>query len=517
MKHTRLALFILALVAIVVTFALCNQSVKEVAGQEISFPQSIGGGELMPLALGKPNVVRVNGNWRDAGDLPTGAGSFASGNEDFREFLMVAHGSRIRQTGDIRKLIMAWSSTKPDTIIVKFWRWIVGSKYALVGATQNLSADLATGDTTTVIVDPPVAVAIGDYYSLHIANGAAAIDRGLAESFFDNGASPGPPGNEAPPDPASGNHKYGMFFVESDNAAFPSGNYHWGDQGEGAFSWLEGEYIPIEFYMKAPQVVMLGASIMTGHNEHRSFWENRSNDSTGAEGSTAFILNDSTSTAMDSMPAFYINGSQVLDVSTAFPYSLLRPVADATVGYLANYTGWSFQNMGKSSDTAATLLTTFPQRCGELHPRLAFIGVGSADVNNGITPDAHATTMSVLMDSLDSHNIIGVFRGIVPRTVWNPGDAVAVEIAKNDTVDVYNKIVADVVRNHPTTSANGTQMFYVPVYHKLGKDNPNSWPNTIRNDYHDLITAYANTDTIHLNSFGAKRMSEELTKALRRP
>jgi hypothetical protein len=433
MKHIRLALFVLAVVLIIVTFALCNRSVKEAEGQEISFPQSIGGGELMPLALGKPNLVRVNGNWNDAGDLPTDANvhSYTSGEEAWREYFMMAHASRIRQTGNIKKLIIGWPASKPDTVIVKFWRWKTGSQFNLVGATQNLSPDINTIDTTTIVLSPPVAVAIGDYYSIHVSTGGGGT--GFPNEFLDSGASAGPPGNEK----MKNGSKAGMYFARPEASGFPQGTYTWGNTGQGASTWLKGGYVPVEFYMKAPQVVMLGASIITGHNEHRSFWENVDYDSIGAgtTGSATFVRNDSSTTALDSMPAFYICGTQVLDVSTTWPYSLLKPVADASIqgnlGYSANYTGWTYQNMGRGSDTAASLKNTITRRMTNLHPRLAFIGVGSADVATDIGVAAHVADMEVIMDSLDAHNVIGVFRGIVPRTKWGGGLTIAQKVAKH--------------------------------------------------------------------------------------
>jgi len=474
---------------------------------------------LLPLEAGKNVQVRVNGNWA-TGDIPTADhATFTTGSEAWREFLMVAHGSRIRQSGDVEKIVIAWGSTKPDTITVKFWRWVVGSKYALVGITQNLSGDLTVSDTTTVVLSPRIAVAQGDYYSIHVANGAAGSNRKLPNSFVDNGASAGPPG-EVPVLSGGENHNYGMFFTRPASSAFPSGNYHWGNQGQGDSQWLQGEYIPVEFYMKAPQVVILGASIITGHNEHYSFFENRPNDSTGTEGLVGFILNDSSTTAMDSMPAWYICGTQVLDVSTTWPYTALVPDSldnvHGDLGYAADVTGWTYQNMGKGSDTAATLLNTITRRMTAISPRLAFIGVGSADVDGDIAVSAHVASMTEIMDTLDAHSVIGVFRGIVPRTKWVSGDTHTQRGAKHDSVIAYNRAVRATIDNYQ--GANLTQMFYVPVYHVLGERDPDRIPSgPSGNNYSNLITRIANTDTIHLNSRGAMLMSEMLIRALRRP
>jgi hypothetical protein len=83
-----------------------------------------------------------------------------------------------------------------------------------------------------------------------------------------------------------------------------------------------------------------------------------------------------------------------------------------------------------------------------------------------------------------------------------------------DSVDAYNRAVRAAVENY--NGANSTQMIYVPVYHVLGIDDPNSTVNS-GNDYRLLRPRLANADTIHLESRGAKLMSEVLLKALRRP
>jgi hypothetical protein len=462
------------------------------------------------LKPGKPNLVRVNGNWADP---PLGFYQFSSGTEDWRVFLQLAHPTRLRQSGWIEKVRFAWATTKPDTIRFQIWRHVVGSKFAYVSSTENLAPSVVVNTINEITLANPIWGGLGDYYAVLVGNGHIGNDNKAIAAAFSDIPGDEPPGNESMPARGATNRKQAaIFWARATQSSYPKGLYNWGNNGTtGPF--LSTEYIPVEFYMRAPQVVMLGASIITGHNEHRSFWENTQYDSIGTPGTAAFIANDTAATAMDSMPAYYICGTQVYDhvegATEAWPWSFKKPDTD--------YTGWTFQNMGKSSDTATTLLNTFTQRFTNLHARAAFVGVGSADVNFTTAVTVHVAKIVELCDSFDSHLAHGFFRGIVPRTVWNPGDDVPTEIAKNDTVNMYNKAVAAAIRNHHETSANGTRMFYIPVYHRLGKDNPNAWSSTPQDDYHDLVTLYANTDTIHLNATGAKRMAIELLRRLKMP
>ena len=503
------------LFATLMTMVLLFSWSEQATSQKISFIKTSTG---LVLAAEKPDTVRCNGNWASSQLKTTNHPLFNTGTEAFREFFMMAHGSRIRTSNPIVQIRMAHGTgVVEDTITIKAWRHVFASYYNLVWTSENIAPSMVASSVQTHdLVTTLVGHTNGDHYSVHYGGGNA---RSLPAPFEDFGATPDPEGNESmKPGQA------GMLFARPTNSAYPKGTYNWANTKQSGSTWLEHEYIPVEFYCSpAPQVVILGASIITGHNEHRSFWENAFFDSTGTQGASNFLINDSSSTALDSTPAWYIMGTGVRDSTGAkgwfdgvvgamntWPWPQLTPTT--------NYMGWSYQNMGRGSDQSHTLLASIVQRCLDLKPRAAFIGVGSADANFSKTVADHVDQMTEVMDSLDAHNIIGVFRGIVPRTKWTGGDDVATRAAKADTVEAYNRAIEALAINY--VGANGTKMLYAPVYQVLGRDDPiapASAFNNSGNDYRLLITLYQNTDSIHLNGAGAKKMSEAIIEGLRRP
>ena len=481
---------------LIVAALAANYAMYEPEAQEIRFNQV---SLLKRVGPANPDMVKMNGNWRV---LPIGT-EYTLGSDNWREFFAFHHGARIGITGPVLQVELAWpnSSAVTDTVVFKFWRHDGGGLMQLVGITENLGGAAASGHKfvenarTKITLDTPVTgIREGDYYSVHFAEvgtgNQALPDLIMIPATQDN-------------DPTSWNDivaGQAVTYWLADDSGFDNpgtrGDGRWNLEDE-ALAPLADQYIPVNFYTYAPIAVFAGASIMTGHNSHRGFWENVLH----AGVSPAF--RDTAATALDSTPAFYTTGYGVWDTDGNVSATQLFPSTD--------YTGWTYRNMGKGGNEAAPLLAFFTDNVLDLKPKIVFIGVGSADVNSGITLDAHITSQSAIMDLLLSNNIIGVFRQIPPRTKWATDDDIATRTSKHDMADDYNTAMQILVEEH------GCDCMWVEIASVVGQDDANSTEHDPWDNKRDMLSTYMGTDSIHYVGEGHLKMAQQFLKALRRP
>lgn len=475
MKHTRLALFILALVVIVVTFALCNKSVKEAESQEISFPQSRGGGVLTPIGLGKVNLVRVNGAWSTLDEDNTLF--WTMGNDASREMLNLAHETRIRMTGNIEQIEIKHPNAEPqDTIIVKFWRHQAGTVYRLVGISENLASggpgvgwpartDTIVRDaTTTITLNTPIHVKRGDLHSIRYAE-ITTNNRALAFSdnvTYQNGS-----------DSRTG-HVGAIWYWAASDGAFPvpAGDFNWETQGHAVPVYHSVNRV--NFYMKAPQVVIFGASINAGHNANWSFYE----------------ISELDSVAEDT----WLDTSKV-DLGSTIAF------------YLSSLTGWTYQNTAIGSETANIQLNDITERVTALHPRLVIMGTSSNDIDTSGT----AVPLQVILDwhiemfdTLNTRGIKMLYRPFIPRdnANWTLGN--------NRRADSLMTSLEIAVREHACDCT------WLELRSKLGLNDNASTARPPGNRW-DLNGTFDGGDNIHLNPTAHSLIADEIFERLSRP
>jgi len=277
------------------------------------------------------------------------------------EILNNRYQSRIRQSGTILKATMCIDHTDDlQAVYVRIWRQ-TGGVWNWVGQTENLAPALqASGDGTcpaVTLASPIAGVREGDCYSVMIRK------TGTSACLYSHV-------------PAAGNS-----YSVSDSASSRT-NFNWATADAHAF------VVPVELSMRAPQVVFIGNSIISGYPQHYSFC-----NASGA-----------------SNPATTIEGQ------------------------FAAMTGLSYQNMGIGGETTDQIAARFDSDVLDLHPRLVIMEGGVNDIWHVASESTFVASWAAMLDAATSRSIRIMALKILPWTHGNSSNMTERD-AWNDTLD----------------------------------------------------------------------------------
>jgi len=255
-----------------------------------------------------------------------------------REFLTSGWQSRIRQDGNINQLkFWIGDTSNIAELYITTWRYN-GATYDRVSITANIIGLLSLNDTNT-LKSLNIPAIYGDYIGYRVVFSTPA-------DIFDarTGA--------------------GLYHeTKSLNGVAGDTGFDWNSQTAHA-----QVIVPIEVYMEAPQIVMIGDSLTAGHKGNETFLEYTGD----------------------------------FNETFAYPYQL------------ANLLGWSHQNMGIGSKTSVQIEARFDQDVIALNPRFAVLNSGTNDLAVGLTKTEFIDANKSMFDKCAMAGIKLLVVGILP-------------------------------------------------------------------------------------------------------
>lgn len=191
-----------------------------------------------------PPTYQANSNKVIVGPYDTaisGAGNWGPSGAGSVQWVVKGQQYRIRQSGTIDRVrLYTATKTQMTAFYVQVWRKI-GTRYALVGQSNNIVSQLVDGGFSTIDLGTPIAgVQDGDYY------GGRMESTGIGARFF--AYNPG---------------SVSTYYISNDTALTAEMDWE--------AKTLSSTVVPIELYMQAPQAVFIGDSIISGSPGNLSF------------------------------------------------------------------------------------------------------------------------------------------------------------------------------------------------------------------------------------------------------
>lgn len=263
------------------------------------------------------------------------------GSAQYMWALNTQNRSRVRQNGIIShvQLYINHLPSRLQSFWFFVWRWN-GLTYDLIGQ-ENIYSKLKGGIINLVKLDDSILAREGDF----IGWGYEASSAG--EAFL----------KSVP----------GIYGVKIQTTAIkPSTGFEW-----SAVPWLNS-YLPIVCYMKTPDAVFIGNSIISGFNNH-----------------IAYI---SPFNSFDNPPS-----------TIPYKVSALKK--------------WTYQNMGIGGETSNEVAARFEKDVVQLKPCYAVIECGVNDLGAGNTAEQFISNYKTMLELCRSNNIKPVIIRILPWTV----------------------------------------------------------------------------------------------------
>lgn len=276
------------------------------------------------------------------GTIQSGAanwGTGISGGAHTREFFTLANNYRVRQTGIIQRIrVNLQDATGLTGFYFRLWRKI-GTTYDMVGSSENLAPVMAVGPNTLEL-KRPIAALEGDFYGYRIESTAAA-------NFY---------------------ARSGVRSRSVTDGNVPVSDFDWQAQSPSL-----SRALPIEMYMRAPVLVGIGDSIISGYPNNHTLVES--------------------------------------DLTTL-------PETDI-VSYLGEQWRVTRQNMAIPADPITDVVARFTTDVVNLKPRLALLEGGPAaniarSDGLGQTLDTYLSTFKKLLDACQANSIKPVVLLILP-------------------------------------------------------------------------------------------------------
>lgn len=263
------------------------------------------------------------------------------GSAQYMWALNTQNRSRVRQNGIIShvQLYINHLPSRLQSFWFFVWRWN-GLTYDLIGQ-ENIYSKLKGGIINLVKLDDSILAREGDF----IGWGYEASSAG--EAFL----------KSVP----------GIYGVKIQTTAIkPFTGFEW-----SAVPWLNS-YLPIVCYMKTPDAVFIGNSIISGFNNH-----------------IAYI---SPFNSFDNPPS-----------TIPYKVSALKK--------------WTYQNMGIGGETSNEVAARFEKDVVQLKPCYAVIECGVNDLGAGNTAEQFISNYKTMLELCRSNNIKPVIIRILPWTV----------------------------------------------------------------------------------------------------
>jgi lysophospholipase L1-like esterase len=310
----------------------------------------------------------------------TGAGTLGADTDAFREYVTLGHAYRLQCSGLLTQIAVAGpTTTVGQSFFLRVWRKTEANRYLLVGTTGDLIGQITASQISTVAISPGILVEEGDFlgYRLdgtgvtpwHALTGKASVSTAMLAA-----ATPATSG------------------------------YPWESQ-----TVTSGLVLPIDTYVSAPSLSLIGDSIVAGHPSHYSFME--ATDTTLRENCIEFSLRDRftlmVNAGIGSQTTTQIAARFAADVVAQKPrYCLINGgvndigAAVATNTIVANWT--AMVNAATAAGIIPILLLILPWTngtTGQMQQR--------DTINGQLTTLAAATPGAVLVDGGAT---VGVFR-----------------------------------------------------------------------------------------------------------
>lgn len=319
-----------------------------------------------------------------------------------RYYLNVAQRSKVRQTGTIYKARFYLHVNPPELSAFYIYVWRkAGGVWSIVDS-QNVYSQLVGAAINTVYFTPGLSAKEGDYIGYgHISS--------VIYSFTY----------------ATANSGTGLYYTNS----------HPGTTGVNwtTFSSV-AYYVPIHVYMRSPQVIGIGNSIMAGHNLHWS----------------------------------YIEASGADSVRTTF------------MNKLAVNSNISIQNMGIGSQWTQHIQARFKSDVTDAKPKYAIIEGGVNDIaNGGILTSTIVSNYKKMLDSCIVNSIKPIIILVIP---WTAGSN-----SQNQRIDSLNYTLDTMVTNSYPTG------YIVDVRAAIGEFRSGGDAGNLWN-----LKSWANADGVHV-------------------
>ncbi|NLZ74756.1 SGNH/GDSL hydrolase family protein, partial [Candidatus Falkowbacteria bacterium] len=355
------------------------------------------------------------------------------------EYFTAGRKYRIRQAGTISRIrIHTVDKSNITGFYLKIWRQATGAGYGynLVGTSENLASKLVHNGFATIDLSSPIAgVQEGDFYGYRIETSSRT------KNFY------------AKPE----NDKTGETYLVG--TFYKNGNVGSSFNWEGTANPVKQFALPIELYMAAPQVVLIGDSIIAGRTAHHSYIDH-----------------------------------------------LLSPLnnVSSTIGWkLKNITGYTYQNMGISySQTISVIADRFDKDVINLKPKIVVIEGGINDVAGSTTQESFiASWKSMLQKAQNDSNIETVI--VLKILPWTGGNYD--QMRKRDTWNAALEVEAAKYSKAIVVDASP----YVGQYRGTG-DPGNLW---------DIKSAYrpGGGDVMHFNADGHEKIAQAIADHLPKP
>lgn len=368
-------------------------------------------------------LARCNTYNIDAADIAANTG--ITGGTLTRDFMLSGWSDRVRQFGEIREAKFRVDNLSSiDSLKLTLWRRNSSGLFDRVGMTENLVSKLTDGIINEVDFDTVMDGELGDYWGYQ-------LEMNTLDWTF-----------------------YATTGLGS-NYALRQGSGILGDTDVDWFSEtvFNNITVNIELYMKAPQVVITGNSIMASHNENDTFVE---------------------------------SGSEFYPEKT-IAYKILDLLRAG--GTMATY-----QNMSIGGQSSTDILARFDQDVINLYPQRVFMSCGINDVATvGYDEAVTISNITEMFDKCVDGGVADVtFIGNMPY-----GKSDTTEARDIDSLNIAIKALCDTYEI----------VTFVPVTSQMGKfreggDAGNRWdlPLSLSVETTGNVTMESGTNTTTIKS-----------------
>ena len=361
-----------------------------------------------------------------------------------RELYMNRSFDMMKQTGTITRIsLYIHDITKITSFKFKVWRPVNTREYTrnivnLVATSEELVSLLANG-VNNINLTTPIAVQVGDYYSVLVTETGGGITN--------------------IPDVL-----YGLNYRYFNSAVGTTTNFNW-STGTAYF-----RYYPIRFYMTAPVLTVTGNSLMAG----------TSNYTTGAGDDANRYFTGNT-----------ISSNLLYDIQHSLPYTI------------CTYMGWTYQNNGKPSVTSTEIQTYFKEYNTDKKPRITIVeGWLNDAVIGGFYSATSIVNIKKEIDSCLVNDIIPIVHLTGAVTGYPDSAHKIADSVKSAIITYCNTLgVKYIVTDSPTGQfrAGGTPNNYWDFRQWFTKDNVHKNMNGFRREAREYVnyfkTIYACSDT----------------------
>ncbi len=182
-------------------------------------------------------------------------------------------------------------------------------------------------------------------------------------------------------------------------------------------------------------------------------------------------------------------------------YSFLDPtnttnLAASIEGKFKALTGYTYQNMGKGSDTTTIIKNRFTNDVINLHPRVAIIEGGVNDIHSSQSKSQFISNWTTMLEAAQASSSISKIL-VVKILPWTNGTTV-----QNQTRDDWNASLVNLAANY--SKATIVDASSAVGQFRSGGDSGNLW---------DIQPAYS-ADGVHFTESGNARIAEVIANAL---